>query len=325
MTSTDSSSAKVPYDLRPRKQVERRMMLRVFQQMAESGFQISTYRYAGFGGFFFIDFILFRRFLGINDMVSIEHDTRYEKRVMFNLPFKNIEIVMQPSGAYIPTLNRDKPHILWLDYDKPIAEDRLNDIDSAAFILSRGSILIATFDVDFDKAQDVRLDGLSSDKRAEAWFGLFRDECGHFLDPTLSLGDFHAGSICSRTIEVANNAILSGINMRRGFSFEPLFCFRYADGHEMLTIGGIICSKIEKKKLRQIDWKELDFVRRDFSKDAFQIDVPVFTPKERLHIDSNMPCDSNWLPSEFEIDPNEIQKYLKVFKYCPLYAELLIR
>jgi hypothetical protein len=79
MTESETSSTRVPYDLRPRKQVERRMMVHAFQVLAEAGFPISNYRYAGLGAFFFVDFIIFRRILGINDMISIEHDRKYEK------------------------------------------------------------------------------------------------------------------------------------------------------------------------------------------------------------------------------------------------------
>ena len=36
-------------------------------------------------------------------------------------------------------MNRDKPHILWLDYDGPIDHDCLVDIEIAASRLSAGS------------------------------------------------------------------------------------------------------------------------------------------------------------------------------------------
>ena len=79
----ESSSHRVQYDLRPRKQIERRMMIHAFQRLSEARFTISSYRYAGFGAFFFVDFILFHRLLGIDDMVSIEHDDEHERRVQF--------------------------------------------------------------------------------------------------------------------------------------------------------------------------------------------------------------------------------------------------
>ena len=324
MTTPESSSSKVPYDLRSRKQVERRMMIHVFQLLAEAGFPISTYRYAGFGAFFFVDFILFRRILGINDMVSIEHDRSYEKRVRFNRPFKDIDVKFLSSSKYISDISRDKHHILWLDYDGPVAHEHLVDLETAAFLLSAGSIIIVTFDVDFEKANDIKIRESEPTKRARAWFNRFQDECGDLFNPSWDISDFNASAIPKRAIEVVNNAILSGLNMRDGITFEPLFNFLYADGHEMLTIGGVICSKQEKRKVRMIEWEELPFVRRKLIVDPFRIEVPVLTRKERLYIDSHMPSEPDWMPADFEIEPEDIQAYREVFRYCPLYAELLL-
>ena len=324
MAAPESSSRKVPYDLRAHKQVERRMMVHVIQLLAEAGFPISTYRYVGFGAFFFVDFILFRRLLGITEMISIEHDTDHEKRVLFNLPFKDIEVIFHPSHDYLSEMNRDKRHILWLDYDGPIARDHLSDIETAASILLAGSLLIATFDVDFDKADDINIRESKPNERARAWFSRFQEECGDFFDPTWKICDFSASAIPKRAIKVMEAAILSGVNMREGITFEPLFNFLYADGHQMLTIGGVICSKDEKRKLRGIEWEELPFVRRKLTLESFQIEVPVLTRKERLYIDSHMPSDPKWVPSDFEIEPEVIQAYREVYRYCPLYAELLL-
>lgn len=323
MTAPESSSSKVSYDLRPRKQVERRMMAHVLQLLAEAGFPISTYRYAGFGAFFFMDFILFRRLLGINDMVSIEHDLDSAKRVRFNCPYKDIEVKFLSSSVYIAEMSRDKPHILWLDYDGPVTHDDLADLESAAALLSPGSILVATFDVDFDKAGDFVKD-VENSKRAMAWLNRFQSECGDLFDPTWNIDDFSASAIHRRTITVAENAILTGLNMREEITFEPLFNFLYADGHEMLTIGGVISSKREKRNLRTIEWEALPFVRRDLALVPFKIEVPVLTRKERLHIDPHMPCEQGWVPDDFEIDPEAIQDYCSVYRYCPLYAELLL-
>jgi hypothetical protein len=324
MNVPESSSRRVPYDLRPRKQVERRMMVHVFQLLSEAGFPISTYRYTGFGAFFFVDFILFRRLVGITDMVSIEHDMNNVNRVLFNRPFKDIDVIFQTSSEYIFSIDRDKPHILWLDYDGAIEHYQLVDIETAASTLSSGSILIVTFDVDSDKAGDIKIRESSPDIRPHAWYNRFREESGEHFNPAWKDPDFCASEISKRTTEVTKSAIISGLSMRKEISFELLFNFLYADGHEMLTIGGIICSKQDQKKLRSIEWDDVPFVSRKWSLDPFRIDVPVFTRKERLHLDSHMPCEPGWSPSEFEISKDAIEAYCKIHRYCPLYAELLL-
>jgi hypothetical protein len=324
MTAPESSSTRVPYDLRPRKQVERRMMAHVFQLLAEAGFPISTYRYVGFGAFFFVDFILFRRLLGTTDMISIEHDLGNERRVRFNRPFKDIGILFQTSSEYISQMSRDKPHILWLDYDDPIARDQLADLQNAASTLCLGSALIATFDVDFDKARDLRIRTSTMKDRPKAWFDRFQDQCGDLFNPTWKIRDFVAGAVPKRVTEVAEGAIRLGLSMRNEVTFEPLFNFCYADGHEMLTIGGLVCSKPERRTLRRVEWEEVPFTRRSLSSPPFRIDVPVLTRKERLYIDSHMPCELDWSPEEFELEPTSVLNYRQIYRYCPLYAELLL-
>ena len=75
-----------------------------------------------------------------------------------------------------------------------------------------------------------------------------------------------------------------------------------------------------------IDWEELPFVRRQLYIEPFRIEVPVLTRKERLYIDSCMPCEPDWVPdpNDFEIEAEAIAAYRQVYRYCPLYAELLL-
>jgi hypothetical protein len=321
MTERHSSSDRVPYDLRPRKQIERRMMVHALQKFAEAGLPISRYRYAGFGGFFFIDFIIFRRLLAIRDMVSIEHDYRYPKRVRFNKPFADIDIRLEPAADFISQIDRQKRHILWLDYDGPIHREQLEDLNVSASLLAPGSLLIATFDVDFDRADEIR--DLAPTDRQLGWRRRFERETGVYYHPAWTTQDFAASAVARRSIDVASAAIESGVNMRPDITYDNVFSFLYADGHEMLTIGGIVSSGRERTLMDKVDWTALRFIRRDLAGEPFRIDIPVLTRKERLHIDSNLPAGAKWAP-EFELDSGELAKYTSVYEYCPLYAELLL-
>ncbi len=69
------STAKfIPYDLRPAKQAERRILLDFLKCGNEAGLTISDCRYVGMGGTRFIDFHLMHRFLSVNRMISLERD-----------------------------------------------------------------------------------------------------------------------------------------------------------------------------------------------------------------------------------------------------------
>ena len=92
----------VPYDLRPSKQVERRMLLDFFRRLASSGVPIEEFRYTGMGSIHFVDHILFHKFLGIDKLVSVEHDVGIKSRLRFNLPFDHVALEMMPIGDYVP-------------------------------------------------------------------------------------------------------------------------------------------------------------------------------------------------------------------------------
>ncbi len=60
------------------------------------------------------------------------------------------------------------------------------------------------------------------------------------------------------------------------------------------------------------------------AQDPFSIEVPVLTRKERLHLDQFMPqSDPDWAPSEFEMDMDDLQAYRSIYRFNPIYAELL--
>src|SRR3990170_8105958 len=122
MSGPRKSYTKVAYELRPAKQIERRIIIEALQKLSQSGFRIEDYKYTGMGSIFFTDYIVFHKFLGIKNMVSVERDKT--SRVDFNRPFGEEILKIEDGliGDHIVKLNKDKKHLLWLDYDYPIVE-----------------------------------------------------------------------------------------------------------------------------------------------------------------------------------------------------------
>src|SRR5689334_16559424 len=89
------SYLKVAYDLRPAKQVERRMLLDCLQRLARVGFDLPDYQYTGFGSIHFVDFVMLHKLLGMRNLLSVEYSAAIEKRVEFNKPFGLINIEMK--------------------------------------------------------------------------------------------------------------------------------------------------------------------------------------------------------------------------------------
>ena len=313
MSEPTQSYLKVHYELRPAKQVERRMLIDAFQLLSHTGFSIRDYQYTGMGSIYFVDFILVHRLLGISRMLSVEYDTTIKKRIEFNRPFGCVKTKIAPIGDVIPTLSKDLKHILWLDYDGVLRNSHLQDVSLAATYLPVGSILLVTVDVEPPKGDD-----------PAEWREHFETEGAEYFDQTLKKKDFARSLLPRRNIDLIAKAIQSGLSGRKEVEFLPLFNFLYQDGHEMLTVVGMIGSSTEKRLINGSPLAETNYYRKDLDDDPCVIKVPRLTRKERLHLDEQMPCDDGWTPSEFELSADNVNAYRKIYTYCPSYAELLL-
>ncbi len=317
MNTPTQSYNKVHYELRPAKQVERRMLIDALLALAVAGFPIQDYHYTGMGSIYFIDFMLFHRFLGIKNMLSVEYDSKIEKRVEFNRPFNCVKTRIAPIGEVIPTLSRDIQHLLWLDYDGILCNSHLQDIAAASTFLSRGSILLVTVDV--EPPPDLH--------NPTKWKKYFSDEAEEFLDPALKVEDFAQSMLPQRNIEIIAKAIQSGMAGRVDVEFIPMFNFIYKDGHTMLTMGGMIGTSVEKRNINGSRLAEADYFRKTFDtqkESVCIITVPKLTRKERQYLDSFMPCEDGWVPEEFELSREHVDAYRDIYRFCPNYAEMLL-
>ncbi|HGB1823876.1 TPA: O-methyltransferase, partial [Salmonella enterica subsp. enterica serovar Bahrenfeld] len=68
-----NTGRKIDYRIRPAKNIERKMIRDVLLRLSPFGI-FSDYQYIGFGSKYFTDFIIMHKYLGIDDMISIEGD-----------------------------------------------------------------------------------------------------------------------------------------------------------------------------------------------------------------------------------------------------------
>ncbi len=312
MIEPSGSYHKVQYDLRPAKQVERRMIIDALRKLTIEGFAIEDYTYVGFGSIYFVDFILFHKFLGIDDMLSIEYSREIEKRVKFNKPYDFIKIEIKPAGEVIPSLSPDLTYLLWLDFDDIINADLLEDVRLAATYLPIGSILLVTVDVEPPDNGD----------NPDHWKEYFEEQAEDYIGLS-DAASFAKSNLSSTNAQILERVIKDGLTGRDA-ELLNLFNFVYADGHKMITIGGIIGSKTERRKIAGSKLNEEFYIRKDFSCDGYHIRVPKVTRKERLFLDSAMPSPTGWEPDNFELPEEDLQAYREIYKFFPAYAELLL-
>jgi hypothetical protein len=311
----ESSGPKVQYELRPHKQVERRMLIDALQLLSLAGFPIRDYKYTGMGSFYFVDFILFHKLLGIGRMLSIERSQEHAKRVRFNLPFDCVDIYLGAASEIIPQLDQSLKHILWLDYDYPLEHEILEDARSAASLLTIGSVLLVTVDVEPPGGPE---DG------PEQWREHFEAEAGIYLPSAPEPGYFSKSNLPRLNIDLLERAVREGVAPRTGIEVSPLFNFLYADKNQMISLGGMLTTADERNRIEASLLPEALYFRGDFTRPPYEIRVPNLTRRERLYLDSKMPCPDGWEPPDFYLKPEDIASYREIYRFFPAYAELLL-
>jgi hypothetical protein len=322
MTKHTESYLKVPYDLRTAKQIERRMIADALQILSRSNFSIGDYQYTGLGSIFFVDFILFHKLLGIHRMLSVEISRKIKKRVQFNCPYGNIKLEFGRIGDFISQLNKDLKHIVWFDYDYALNTEVMMDVILASSELSPGSIILITVDLEMPK-RDKGLGEEDARRTPQERMDYFNGALGRFFELDWDVRDFAQSRMPAVNLHLLQNAVKNGLTGRSEIEFLPLFNFVYADGHEMLTFGGVIGGPVERRLLEACDFSKAPYIRRSVKDDPYEIKVPILTRKERLHLDSEMPCPNGWKPKQFELADDAIKTYREIYRFYPAYAELL--
>jgi hypothetical protein len=310
-----ASYEKFNYFIRPAKQIERKLLIEGLHKLSR-GFQIRDYRYVGFGSPFYADFVLFHKYLYIDDMLCIEHGP-IRRRMRFNKPFPKVRLRMGEVAEIIPKLDRNRHHIVWLDYDYSLNREMLGDLTGFATTLRPESLLLITVDADprVMEAGDLP-DDILEDIREYRRQSLQR-EIGRYVEGGIRSGDLNRSVLPSLYAKVIVGHLRDALAFR-SLQFLPMFNFSYADGHQMLSIGGMIGTAETLKKLRRTGFYNLPFVTADA--EPVGISVPPLTARERLWLDQNPRSPRD----KFEIGRDAVSHYRRYYRYYPNYFEALL-
>jgi len=332
-----ASFENIDYRLRPAKAIERKMIAEVIRKLSIFH-KIEDYRYIGFGSIYFSDFTLFHKGLGIKNMISIEHETEYEERVKFNLPYSFIEVYHNTSSIILPDLKWDVPSIIWLDYDFPISSIMLDDIATICANAIEGSLLMVTVNVnpfkisnEASKISNFRL------KELKVRIGDNKIPLG-IEEKHLSQKGFSKvvrQILVNEIQENLKNRSLLTKNVEQKYTFQQLMNFKYEDGATMLTLGGVILKNNQKDLLDKSNFQDLDFL--SFDDQEYRIDVPKLTLREVNHLDAKVheqiisdedgnikfnPKFSKKYSKFLKLD--DILKYYKIYRYYPNFTESIL-
>jgi hypothetical protein len=314
-----STASFISYDLRPSKQSERRILLDVLKIAGDCGLPISDYRYVGMGANRFYDFLLIHRYIGIRNMVSLEHDPIMYKRSIFNVPYDFIDVRLKSSAQFIEEDEFSDPLVLWFDYDGGIGPGTVRDIASFSTKLKIGDFCFVTVPGTPPGAL-VR----ENDEARLAWFqDILGDVAGDVL-----LEDVERSAFSRAVHKVLIAAFRNAFAARRDGKFIPFLQVVYSDTVAMITVGGGLLANGQAVSFRRHLANVLPFlsVRGNL---PYVIRFLHLTERERILFDraTTKPTRRSAERNELKrmgFKETEILSYKELIRYLPRYFETIV-
>ena len=308
----------VNYLLRASKQVERKLFIETVHRLGEAGYHAPKYTYLGMGSVYFADFILFHKYLYIDKMICAEAGP-IPRRMRFNLPFGFVKLHLEPVGNLVPKLKRKQRYLVWLDYDYELDRTILEDVAGFVGALAPGSIIVVTVNA---HSRVTQLDlTLEPEARIDGILRRVRRELGDYVREEIAKSTITKKNLPVLYAEVLRQQLLQETSRRPNLRFIELFNFRYSDGMQMLTIGGMLDSAEAEDRIRDVGIFDLDFIRPGGA--PMEISVPALTTRERAWLDKHLgKKDANKVA--FEITQNHLDNFREFYRHYPNFLESLI-
>lgn len=318
---------KINYMLRPNKNVERKLIIESLAALTPR-FDLTTYRYIGFGSMWFVDFVLMHKYLQIQKMYSIEKPA-YATRAEFNKPYGCITVIDADSSVALPImeLNSDRS-IVWLDYEDGLDGPMLEDIKVVCESAKSGTVLIVTANASLGRLLNMYRE--DENKKPLNAKDIVRRLGGTLIPQTLpkhalikrkdGFPSFLAEILFTHAKRVGR---ISGGEER----FHPFFNFFYQDGSPMITIGGMIANEEDKKLMDQCKlFEKFSYLKQE---NQSIIDIPPLTTKEKSTLDLLLPSKVPPTVEEisqkgFRLAQAQIDSYHKFYRYYPTFGELAV-
>ncbi|GAH69783.1 unnamed protein product, partial [marine sediment metagenome] len=138
-----------------------------------------------------------------------------------------------------------------------------------------------------------------------------------------SLAGWNTAKVSRRII---TNEIYSTINARNGgrqeedkLSYKQIFNFHYADGHKMLTVGGLFHNESQSDLYEKCGFKDFNFIKD--GEEAYKIEVPNLTIREIQYLNKQLPCQDISSIETFNIPIEDIRKYAEIYRYFPVFVD----
>lgn len=272
-----SSAWFISYDLRPGKQIERRIVLDTLQAGKIAGFEVEKMLLIGMGGFRFIDFLLANRVLGMQRFKSLEHDDQLIPRCEFNKPFHDLEVYSGTASEFIETTGFSEPCIIWFDYERGISSNIRDDMLLLAGKIKPGSFIFITATAELPE-RIKRLNGLP--KRLAQLQDDIQPFGAEITADDLTPARFHISAA-----RILRAALSFGFSGRADGVFFPYLRLNYKDTMWMMTVGGYFGTTEEVDALKGAFRGRCDFIKPNASRFVYVIEQFNITDAERRLFD----------------------------------------
>jgi len=266
----------------------------------------------------FYDFLLVHRYLGMDKMISLEHDKSMFRRSEFNVPFSFIEVRNRTSTQFIEEDSFDQSTVAWFDYDGGIGPHMLRDIAAISLKMKLGDFFFTTVYGGPPSA----IHNLSDTERLiwlQETFGEFAGE--------VTLADVENSNFTSSIHKLLLAAIKSAFAARTDGSFRFLLQVEYSDSVPMVTVGGAFLADGQAADLNRRLARQLPFLTRR-SDELYEIASFHLTEQERTLFDravtkpGRSPARNKLLKLGFR--DVEIAAYRDLLRYVPRYVETIV-
>jgi hypothetical protein len=312
-----STASFISYDLRPAKQSERRILIELLKLGGDAGLPLPSYRYVGMGANRFYDFLLIHKYVGLTNMISLEHDPDMHKRALYNLPFYFIDARYQTVADFLASDTAQEPTIYWFDYDGGVGGHIVQNINDLALNAKPGDFGFVTV----FGGPPRRLSQMNSAARL-AWL---QDNLGAVAGG-VTLSDVTNSNFPDAVHKVLMAAFTNAFASRRDGTFYPFLQVEYTDTSTMITVGGAFMTTGQWSSYESKLRVAMPFLGPH---GLYEIASLHLTDRERRLFDRAVTA-----PSRKRADRNELvglgfqdshlQAYRELLRYLPRYVETMI-
>lgn len=313
-----SSSNVVNYSLRQNKSIERSIVFDGARLLADR-LRLQDLVYVGFGSVWFSDFHQAHRQLDITTMLSIEADEVTHARAVYNAPYRTVEVVKGLSNEVLPGLLereeiRERPWVVWLDYDKVLDELKLEELGKLVVALPPDSFLVTTFSA---TGGPYGKQPASRPARLKQLFGSVAPE-------GLDVDDYKDEALARVLAQTTQDFLLKqAVDYSRLGSYVPAFRLTYKDGTPMVTVGGFLPSVANRAEAvaATADASWLGILDQT-------IDTPPLTAKESLALQEALPVATAPLTRAdvqamgFDLEDGQVDSFQRHYLRYPTFSQL---